>query len=247
MAEVSRGFWLLYDSFKYAAPWCCLLGAPNYPQYTLFVPSTTFGNSTKIEKEYDTSGNITKVKGTNSSLQTAEIQFTYDNPNKKITLECYQETTKELTIVEQYKTDGSLDIITTCHLDTSKNISVNVARSSTKRLVYNLIVNVNSQQITGSITWNDTQVPQVILDVMSEIDDIADPEEIAIFEPKILESLLGEGISENPARYFGLDENDLCLIGGLACLCTGPIAAYAGVAWMVANWGVCKGIRETEV
>jgi len=248
MAKAGRGFWLLYNYYSNVAPWCCLFGAPNFPQYSLFKPNSTFGDSLKVLKEYNSNGDLTKVKGTNSSSQTTEIQFTYDTPNKKITAECYNGTTKELTVVEQFNTNGSLDINTTCHLDTSKNVTINVIPSTSYRMVFNFTININSKQLTGSLTWGDEEVPQIMLDLMDEIDDIADPEEIAALESKIMETLLGEGFISREGPKSCISENTLCAAGAIACIVIGGgiTAPIAGGLWAVANAFILDQLQEEE-
>ncbi len=248
MSAVFQASYIATDYLKQGTPWICLVGAPDFPDNVLFQPSATFGQSEKVEKEYDTNGRLIKITGTNSLSQISHIDISYDISNQKITVECYNGTTKELTIIEQFSATG-LNISTTCHANTSKNLTVNVARNSSYEATFDVTININSSQLTGQINWGANQIPQIFQDLIDEVSNMGTPQSISAFEKRIQFTLL-EDAGSGDGPHTCLNENDMCAIGSAffwaLSFVDPPIGAIGGAVWLGANWLICDQLQDSR-
>jgi len=223
MAERKKWYFLIYDVLKQYAPWHSLFGAPDFPKYQLFNPDSTFGSSVKVEKEYNSNGHLSKVTGTNSSQATASIEFYgQTSPSKKGFVVCKAGTTTELTITEWYQSE-KVYIDFEYPSDSTKDIQIRVNKVSGKDFEYYAEIDINSKTLTGSLEIAVETVPQIVLDLNSELTSMASTAKVKAFEDKMIENIVVDpwGFGSYPRALFSL----LTALSGLGTVLadtTGP-------------------------
>lgn len=135
MIKTNKANYLFLDYVRKYVPWHLFVGAPKFPEYPMFKPDSSYGETSKMEILYNSSGNIYKITGENNSQEKVSIEFSYDDNTKKAKAELKKGSKVELTMREwlsndevildiKYANDSDLDSEIRCILDSGKEYNM---------------------------------------------------------------------------------------------------------------------------
>ena len=183
---------LLNDVLKKVAPWHQYIGGPGFPAKYLFNKNSGFGNPKKLNLEYHDDGWIRSIEGENDAEDTAKFILSWDDTNKVSTAVLSLNDTSELTIQEKFVTSTKIRLDTTYHADSDYNTRIEMTKPATFNDPVALSIEINSTTLTGSMTVGDPSVPQIMLDLVDELDTMSSTETVAAFADNIINAICVE-------------------------------------------------------
>ena len=188
----SKATWLaplVHDVVKRCGTWHQFIGAPDFPTYWLYNDDTGFGRSEKVEVHYDSDNNVEKVVGKNSALQEASIEFSWNDTTKKSKAVLKKGTTTELTIEEWFSEGTPIKLyIDTKYADNSDyDNQIRITKpSSPATTSFSVEVDINGKTLTGTVDISSESVPQILKDIVSELNSMNSPATVAAQETNII-------------------------------------------------------------
>ena len=178
---------LVHDVVKRFAPWHNFIGAPGFPENWLFNSDSGFGISRKVEVSLNSKNRIGSIVGTNSSNQTASIEYSWDDVGKISKAVLKKGSTTELTIEQWFAASSHLIYIDTKYAansdyDTQIRVSENASSSDT----VDVEIDINGKTLTDSVDINSSEVPQILTDLVAELNSMESTATVAALDPDML-------------------------------------------------------------
>ena len=178
----------LVNELAKLVPWAIKEGEPNYPPNPLWKPSSLVGDLGFVQLTCDTNNLPTNVQAKDSSSLVVEIDFTYDVPNKKVTLEHKYDDVLEGTLTEQIKANGDMELKRTVPNVSENDLTILVKDYSgikAPHSYFDVEIDLGVNSYDGRIVPYDDTVPTFIDNFMAGLNGITS-QTVTALAPELL-------------------------------------------------------------